>query len=344
MKLQYNNILLFALPLNILSHNKNKTYITPHTTTTTSRGLSECEIQTSIYDKDPDMKAVKENFDRQTSHRFEKYEERMSKKRQKCKEQCDKDIQKIIVKDKIDKSLSEKMEKGCLMCGCGLGGVAAAVGLIGAVAVSELKKAAMAKAAAAAVEEGAAAGLKAGEAAGVSKVIELIKSKFRVSTLFGEELGSIFNATNYTKETVISHAVFSEYQKSSCMALGTLSSTEKPICTAVQELGLVQGHVEGNGLLSKQVIDMTVKGIVSNAKIAADTKVGDVTVVETYTLKLKNIAAVQSEFNIYITSIYASVIAILIIVLIMVIIYLILRYRRKKKMKKKQQYIKLLKK
>ena len=37
----------------------------PHTRTTTSRVLSECDIEKSIYDNNPDMKYVKENFDRQ---------------------------------------------------------------------------------------------------------------------------------------------------------------------------------------------------------------------------------------------------------------------------------------
>ncbi|SOS81644.1 PIR protein, putative [Plasmodium sp.] len=116
MKLCYYKILLFSLALNILvsssyENNKNKSYITPrHTPTITSRG---------------------KNFDRQTSQRFEEYEQRMITNRQKCKEQCDKDIKQIIVKDKIEKSLEEKVEKCCLNVGGVLGGgVAPAWGLI----------------------------------------------------------------------------------------------------------------------------------------------------------------------------------------------------------------------
>ncbi|SOS81880.1 PIR protein, putative [Plasmodium sp.] len=86
---------------------KNKPFITLHTPTTTSRVLSECDLYMPNYDKDPDMKSVRENFDRQTSERFEEYDERMITNRQKYKEQCDKDIQKIILKDKIDKSLAK---------------------------------------------------------------------------------------------------------------------------------------------------------------------------------------------------------------------------------------------
>ncbi|SOS81701.1 PIR protein, putative [Plasmodium sp.] len=122
MKLHCTKILLFALQLYVLSHYKNKPYITTHTPTTTSRVLIECNIYMPNYDNDPDMKFVKENFDRQTSQRFEEYDKRMIKNRRKCKEKCDKEIKKIILKDKVQKSLAEKVEKCCLMCGYGLGG------------------------------------------------------------------------------------------------------------------------------------------------------------------------------------------------------------------------------
>ncbi|EWC87686.1 hypothetical protein PFNF54_03534 [Plasmodium falciparum NF54] len=102
--------------------------------------LSECYIYMQNYDNDPDMKSVKEIFDRKTSQRFEEYEERMITQRQKYKEQRDKDIQEIIVKDKINKSLPEKLEKCCLKSGCGLGAVAASVGIFRALALNEMKK------------------------------------------------------------------------------------------------------------------------------------------------------------------------------------------------------------
>ncbi|CDO61575.1 rifin [Plasmodium reichenowi] len=123
MKVHYINILLFALPLNILVYNKNKPSITTHHIPIyKSRVLSECDVQSSIHDKDADMKSVKEIFDRQTSQRFQEYDERMKDKRQKRKEERDENIKKIIQKDKMDKSLVEKIEKGCLRCGCALGG------------------------------------------------------------------------------------------------------------------------------------------------------------------------------------------------------------------------------
>ncbi|CDO62050.1 rifin [Plasmodium reichenowi] len=127
MKLYYSKILLFVLTLNILLTSSSYVYNnneqqTTHHPTQTNRSLCECNTQSSIYDNDADMKSVKENFDRQTSQRFEEYEERKKDKRQKRKEERDKNIKKIIDKDKMEKSLAEKVEKGCLRCGCALGG------------------------------------------------------------------------------------------------------------------------------------------------------------------------------------------------------------------------------
>ncbi|ETW43929.1 hypothetical protein PFNF135_01706 [Plasmodium falciparum NF135/5.C10] len=174
MKLQYTKILLFFFPLNILvkpsyARSENNPHITPRRSQTIiSRVLSECDINTSIYNNDADMKSVKENFNRHTSQRFEEYEKRMITQRKKCKEQCDKDIQKIILKDKIDKSLAEKVEQGCLRCGFGLGGVAAGVGIFGAIAVNEVKKAALVSAAQKGIEVGMAKAIDE-----LGKIVEL---------------------------------------------------------------------------------------------------------------------------------------------------------------------------
>ncbi|EWC91184.1 hypothetical protein PFNF54_00005 [Plasmodium falciparum NF54] len=88
-----------------------------------------------------------QQFEDRTTQRFHEYDERMKTTRQKCKEQCDKEIQKIILKDKLEKelmdkfatlqtdiqsdsiptcicekSLEDKVEKGCLRCAGVLGG------------------------------------------------------------------------------------------------------------------------------------------------------------------------------------------------------------------------------
>ncbi|SOS81787.1 PIR protein, putative [Plasmodium sp.] len=201
MKLHYCKILLFSFPLNILvsssnAYNKNKPYIKPHKPTTTSRMLSECSIQTSIYDNDPEMRSVKEIFDRQTSQRFEEYEERMSDRRQKCKEQCDKDIQKIILKDKAQKSLAEKVEKGCLMCACGLGGGVAPVWCL----VSGLWYAAWTNYVA-----GVAA--KAATDAGVKEAIKELGNVFELSKVPGVNIPTMVNSTNYFSPNALSEGV-----------------------------------------------------------------------------------------------------------------------------------------
>ncbi|ETW50083.1 hypothetical protein PFMALIP_01947 [Plasmodium falciparum MaliPS096_E11] len=139
-----------------------------------------------MYDDDPEMKEIMHDFDRQTSRRFEEYEERIQEKRRKCKEQCDKDIQKIILKDKIDKSLAERVEKGCLRCGCGLGGGVAPVWCL----VSGLWYAAWTNYVA-----GVAA--KAATDAGVKEAIEGLGKVFELSKVPNVNIPSMVNPTNY---------------------------------------------------------------------------------------------------------------------------------------------------
>ncbi|KNG74179.1 rifin [Plasmodium falciparum IGH-CR14] len=320
-------------------YNKNKPYITPHTSTTSSRVLSECDLYIPKYDNDADMKSVKEIFDRQTSQRFEEYEERIQEERQKCKEQCDKDIQEIIVKDKVQNSLAKKVEKGCLRCGCGLGGVAAGVGIIGPVVVKGLENAALLAATQAAKAEGLAAGKAAGDIAGADKFIAGLKEVFIINSLNETPLKSLISPQNYTEVSKISHAVFSEYKASKCVF--GLARPEKPICSAVDSFGVAQG----NGLVqssAQDAITIGVQNILSDATEAAE--IASKTAIEeaTATLITKKTGEVNATYASCQTAIIASVVAILVIVLIMVIIYLILRYRRKKKMIKKQQYTKLL--
>ncbi|KNG74418.1 hypothetical protein PFMG_00601 [Plasmodium falciparum IGH-CR14] len=177
MKVHYTNILLYTVNLSILlischiNIQKNPYINTLHTLNTTkiptNRLLCECDLYTSIYDNDPEMNMVMQQFDERTSERFHEYDERIEEKRKKCKEQCEKDIQKIILKDKIEKELTEKfatlqtdittediptcvceksvadtVEKTCLKCGGLLGGgVEPTVGFLGTVVVNQLTKA-----------------------------------------------------------------------------------------------------------------------------------------------------------------------------------------------------------
>ncbi|SOS81864.1 PIR protein, putative [Plasmodium sp.] len=288
--------------------NKNKTYIKPHTPSTTSRVLNECDIQTSTYDNDPEMMSVKENFDRQTSQRFEEYEERLMKNRKKCKEQCDKDIQKIILKDKIQKSLEEKVEKGCLMCGYGLGGVAASVGIIGAIAVNEVKKAALV----AAVEKGIDAGIKV--------AIEKLGNIVGLSQFNLFDWTEMVTSTTYNQRMKLVAIVGKVYNE--CTEIQNAS--DFLFCSGTKAMGDIP-KVNPVEVISRQAADVA---------LAADDAAKNA--------EAAQIALVNAESSQLFSTIGYSVMAILIILLIMVIIYLILRYRRKNKMNKKLQYTKLL--
>ncbi|KOB64292.1 hypothetical protein PFHG_05589, partial [Plasmodium falciparum HB3] len=94
----------------LYAHNENNPYTKSHTAITALRVLSKCELYVSNYDNDPDLESVEENFDIQTSQRFEEYDERMKEKQQKCKEQCEKDTLNIILKERIAKSVTHKVE------------------------------------------------------------------------------------------------------------------------------------------------------------------------------------------------------------------------------------------
>ncbi|ETW39339.1 hypothetical protein PFNF135_06283 [Plasmodium falciparum NF135/5.C10] len=91
-----------------------------------------------------------------------------------CKDQCHKEIQKILAASYRDifteniptciceKSLSDKVEKTCLKCGGILGGgVEPTVGLLGTVAVNQLTKATTVASIGFATQEGIKAGIKA---------------------------------------------------------------------------------------------------------------------------------------------------------------------------------------
>ncbi|CDO63778.1 rifin [Plasmodium reichenowi] len=347
MKLQYFKILLCFILLNILvtlyhAHNKNKPSITLHHIQT-NRSLCECDIQSSNYDKDAEMKSVKENFDRRTSQRFEEYEEHMKQKRQKRKGERDKKTQEIIEKDKMDKSLAEKLEKGCLMCGCGLGGVAASVGLFGGLGIYGWKSVALATAKEAGAAQGSVAGEAARVAEGIKAVIEGLNSEFGVSTLGVQKFGLVFDATNYNNVTNITEAVHMQYQ-STCLPSfsGTgpiaVAGYDSSFCSTVTTLPYAPEYVSRQAVSMKDVIRTSVETIVSNAKNSA----GEAAKKAIEDAIKDSTAAVDAKYIIFQNAIIASVVALLIIVMVMLIIYLFLRYRRKKKMNKKAQYTKLL--
>ncbi|SPJ11211.1 PIR protein, putative [Plasmodium sp. DRC-Itaito] len=344
MKLFCSKILLFFLQLNILvtlhhvNTHKKLHSIPRHTPIYTSRQLSEKDIQSSIHDNDEDIKSVKENFHRQTTQRFKEYEERMREKRQKRKEQRDENIQKIIEKDKMERSLTEKVEKGCLMCGCALGGVAASVGIFGTVAVKELAKSALVAAEKLGATEISAAKAM-GDAAGAAKVIAGLE-EMGVSTLNSLPLKTFINPENYTKFIHIYGYIKTEYITSSCISFssGSVPDTKTRFCTWVTEQSVGALKVKPGYVSETTLVETHVKKILAEAT----THAADVTKTATHDAIKISTEAAKSAYASSQTAIIASVVAIIIIALVMIIIYLVLRYRRKKKMKKKAEYTKLL--
>ncbi|ETW27861.1 hypothetical protein PFFCH_04736 [Plasmodium falciparum FCH/4] len=340
MKIHYINILLFVIPLNILINDqRNHKITTPHTPKIpTTRSLCECELyEPANYDNDQEMKAVMENYNRQTSDRFKEYDERMQGKRQKCKDRCDKEIQKIILKDKLEKelmdtfatlqtdiqndaiptcvcekSLADKAEKFCLNCGKNMGAIAPGWGLICGVGYAgwwHYYPLAISKAAA---------------DAGMNVIIYFLKG-LRVEKLIPKIYEKISSTGNYANITEFSSDIYMEL-KAVCTATpstGAIKPVGTKICSIVQK-----GSTGGSTV--EQLVSKAVEGFAKKATDTAEAKAVEVTT--TY----KSITSTLTN------TIIASIIAIVVIVLIMVIIYLILRYRRKKKMKKKIQYIKLL--
>ncbi|EWC89217.1 hypothetical protein PFNF54_01994 [Plasmodium falciparum NF54] len=314
------------------------------------------------------MKEVMQQFEDRTSQRFHEYDERMKTTRQKCKDKCDKEIQKIILKDKLEKelmdkfatlqtdiqndaiptcvcekSLEDKMEKGCLRCGGVLGGgIAPTFGLIGSVAINMWKTTEIAAATKAAIAAGKAAGKIAGEAAGKKAVIEALKY-FGVDDFFPEIFKSILKMSRYTDVTKFGAAI-AEKHVLNCAMSARGGSVNDSTCNAFEiKLGLFEAETgKPNGPPAYQAIPQKINELAEEATQAAAEAAKKASESATAAFETAEKEAIEAASMQLYTTIAYSILAILIIVLIMVIIYLILRYRRKKKMKKKLQYIKLL--
>ncbi|SOS78241.1 rifin, partial [Plasmodium sp. gorilla clade G1] len=338
-----------------------KPSITPRHIQTT-RLLCECEIYMHNYDNDPEMKRVMQQFHDRTTQRFQEYDEKLREKRQICKEICDKEIQKIILKDKIEKELTEKLstldtniatkdiptcvceksladktEKFCHNCGYGLGSIAPNIGLLGGPAIYGWKIATLASVKEFAAKYGAAKGAVAGEAAGKNTIIGALQKFFHIHNLNGTSFQSFFKTTSYTDVPKIASAI--DTQMDAFCGPFLDKTGYEAFCRLRESFNLVAvpGQSMGN---QKTAITKGVTQLVGKAK-GADELIATKVSSATYSKIInKQNALIEAGFDSSTTSIYVSIIVILIIVLIMVIIYLILRYRRKKKMKKKLLYIK----
>ncbi|SOV83862.1 rifin PIR protein, putative [Plasmodium reichenowi] len=369
MKVHYINILLFALPLNILAHNKNKPSITSHIQT--NRSLCECELYAPAnYDNDPQMKKIMDNFSKQTQQRFHEYDERMKTTRQKCKHKCDKEIQKIILTDKLEKelmdkfatlqtdihsdaiptcicekSIADKTEQFCLKCGVNVGGgvtlSSGVLGGIGAAALSPWQTKTIAAAITAAKEAGAVAGKIAGDIKGMEIVTERL-GRLYVKDLIPGISEKISGIGHYTKVTSLDEFIYGKY-RATCAISATGKSANQNSCGLFDiDFGFYDINGSPKGAPDSTTVKQALEELVEYATQGANAEATQVAgVKKAAAIKTSKGAIEATSYNWY-TTISYSITAILIIVLIMVIIYLILRYRRKKKMKKKLQYIKLL--
>ncbi|ETW60555.1 hypothetical protein PFMC_03568 [Plasmodium falciparum CAMP/Malaysia] len=366
----YINILLFSLPLNILEHNKNEPHPTPNHTQTT-RSLCECKLYSPAnYDSDPQMKEVMQQFEDRTSQRFHEYDERMKTTRQKCREQCDKEIEKIILKDKLEKelmdkfatlqtdiqndaiptcvcekSLEDKMEKECLKCAQNLGGIVApstgVLGEIAALAVNAWKTEAIVAATQEAIAEGAAQGAIAGKAAGMYVVTGVLRTR-GIEQYCPDIFKSIQKIESFTDLKNFVGAIINKHGEICSMSASGVSANEDTCKAFDIILGIKNAKGEQIGPPARQFITRMLEDVTKKAELTADDVTKTISEKVTKAAIETSTGAIDAASTHLYTTIAYSILAILIIVLIMVIIYLILRYRRKKKMKKKLQYIKLL--
>ncbi|KYN92977.1 rifin, partial [Plasmodium reichenowi] len=97
-------------------------------------------------------------------------------------------IQNIILKDKMDKSLAEKVEKGCLRCGCALGGGVLPVwGLISGLWYATLSQYVTQEA------------IQKGIEAGISASIDGVTTQFSLHSLGGKTLQEVITTEIYKK-------------------------------------------------------------------------------------------------------------------------------------------------
>nr|SPJ13231.1 rifin PIR protein,putative [Plasmodium sp. DRC-Itaito] len=187
--------------------------------------LCECNLYMPNYHVDPEMKEVIDNINRQTSQRCHEYDDRMKEKRQKCKDRCDKEMQKIILKDKLEKqmeqqlttletkidtndvptcacekSIADKVENNCLKCGYRLDGVASSLGLLGRMGIYALKTTATA----AAMEYATKKGIEAGVKAVIAKIVD---GHSIFSIVLKVDLSKFITGTNYNSISALVKAV-----------------------------------------------------------------------------------------------------------------------------------------
>ncbi|CDO61824.1 rifin, partial [Plasmodium reichenowi] len=244
---------------------------------------------------------------------FEEYEERMKDKRQKRKEERDKNIEAIIEKDKMEKSLAEKVEKGCLKCGCTLGGGVLPVwGLVSGLWYGTWLQYLSGKALPAGISEGIKEGLK--------QIFQIVREFRGIDDFPTITVSEMLSSGKFTKSVnlfdMVQHINYSLYNE---LEEGSYSQFWTYVSGIAEDVSITEFNTRHSANIA------AVANAVEEGKAAA-------------------IAVEHAKYTHLYNAIGYSVLAILIIVFVMIIIYLVLRYRRKKKMNKKAQYTKLLEK
>ncbi|ETW54480.1 hypothetical protein PFUGPA_04346 [Plasmodium falciparum Palo Alto/Uganda] len=288
------------------------------------------------YDNDPEMKRVMQKFHDRTTQRFQEYDEKLKEQRQIFKDKCDKEIRKIILKDKIEKELTEKFvaldtnittkdiptcvcekssaektEKFCHNCGKTMGAIAPSWGF-----VSGIGYAAWTNYVAAKILE---AGIKRGIEEGLSQIMK-------------------FTITSFPRAKTPSIAV------TQLLSSGHFNS-KITLFDIVQNINsTINGELEAKGFSEfSYIINVMSKKKTLNAFNSNFSQYSTPVTEAIDAAELAEGLKLATNTSILNNTIIASIVSIVVIVLVMVIIYLILRYRRKKQMNKKLQYIKLLK-
>ncbi|EWC87137.1 hypothetical protein PFNF54_04064 [Plasmodium falciparum NF54] len=353
-------LLLFSLPLNILVtlHHVDKktndyrpytlTYTKLENTITSSRLLCECDTYAATnYDNDPEVKKVMQQFDEHTTQRLLEYNEHMIKKRKECKEQCDKDIRKIILNDKIEKqlkekfssalqtdiganylpkctcekSLSDKVEKTCLKCGGLLGGgITPTVGFFSTIVTYLLTDAA-------AKQAGILAAKKVSVEAGIQTFIQQLSDMSNLHVLIGHKLVNLITPKTVGNIMELSKTIHETLQ-STCFA------AEPRINDVMTILCSTDSYIFDAQYLQQQVANIATKAAEEGAKAGALASQN----AEANTWSLGTIS------NFFFTnSAGIAFTTIVLIAIILLITYLILHYRKKKENEEKTTIYKIIK-
>ncbi|ETW57342.1 hypothetical protein PFUGPA_00654 [Plasmodium falciparum Palo Alto/Uganda] len=175
--------------------------------------------------------------------------------------------------------------------------------------------------------------IKAGEAAAkttteTTKVLTAEKTGEVTNFLSGKTLAEVITGKTFNNSTFFVDKILQEYNT---MCVSSTTYQGKLICSL---RSLTRWNVEPTTVISANAKQAAINAGKAAERVTAET---------TKALTAEKTGEVTSTSAIFSNPMVISFIVVVIIVIILLIIYLILRYRRKKKMKRKLQYIKLLK-